>query len=858
MKKPSRFLRLIGVAGLLATLLAGVFATPMAFAGEPDPDPADDGAIGDIWDNTIEPALIVGAGGIYFPWVGNDDESTGLGPADTAVSVMNISADPAVAFAFVGTHDTAELPDTGSWDIVGPFFLAPWASKTFTAAQLDIAEGTGAPVAFAGYNALYTEGEVEVCEENLGGPLEPGNDVNGNGECTDVEVLISGDDPGEPYVCEVDDANGDPAPTVGGDGLNADLDCVDAEGGILIVGGDEIIIPTVLGGVAKQAVDGESLPYTTAADSSVSGYNSISGMELGEFDDWYFPIAQTNCGPGGCWNTILRIANFGNVVDGVVGQVGSAAVTARFFPSDDAQGSLDTGFQLQALVNTGDVWAIDISDYVPEGWVGSVHVYSDSAIFAMADRVKVGYGAWITNTASNAPHTNANNISGSLGQYVLFAPDVRLDFFGWNTGINIANLQNDDNNVNVQYFNLFGNAPSTLTRRLAPQGMTYIYDPAQAPQDNSLQDPTQDVNADIIGSALIWSDYPVAVAVDATKYPESTTSEDPNIFQAFSYSATANVYTTQVHPHVGKGNATDGTGATSGINIMNPNSTAAQASVWWVNPSGFGADNFGTSAVAIPGFANGFVYTLAAGNLPNGFVGSAVVSSTLPVASVTTQVDYQVEWDGTAVWLGFNPCGYYRDNGGDDSELAGGFVYDVNCNLGDPFNTAGGQIKKTFHDENGAEISGVYAELWNEAYYQQVYSENESFPGIPWAAVGYSDVDGEIEWTNVPVGTYYLYVGDVPTWVDEFDDEFPQYDGVGEVEGPFTLNEGEDISIDNTLDRILPVKLVYLGDDAEGVEVCLHMDADEDGVLDVDEEANPVDCEQADGSELGEAVFEDL
>ena len=855
MKKPSRFLRLIGVAGLLATLLAGVFATPVALAGDPDPDPSDDGTIGDIWDDSIEPLLILGPGGIYFPWVGNDDESTGLGPADTSVSVMNISDEPAVAFAWVGSHDTAELPDTGGWDIVGPFFLAPWASKTFTAAQLGIGEGSGAPVAFAGYNQLWTEGGS--CTTDIGGSLAAGNDVNGNGKCTDHEVFIGGedDDQSDPALCKVDDSNGDRTNNYqgvfdGNGGLNNDGDCEDEEQGS--TGGVEHIVPTVLGGVAKQAVDGETLPFTTAADSSVSGYNSIGGYELGEFDDWYFAIAQTNCGPGGCWNSHLRIANFGNEVDGEIGHIGSAAVTARFFPADDAQGSLDTGFQLQALVNTGDVWHIDLSDYVPEGWVGSVHVYSDSAVFAMVDRVKVGYGAWITNTASNAPHTYYNNSPGSLGQYALFAPDVRTDFFGWNTGINVANLVNEDNNVNIQYFNLFGNAATGLTRRLAPQGMTYFYDPAQAPQDISLQDPTSDVNADIIGSAIIWSDYPVAVAVDATKYPESTNSEDPNIFQAMSYSATANVYTTQVHPLVQKGNPTEGVGATSGINIMNPNATAAQASVWWVNPSGFGADNFGTSAVAIPGFANGFVYTGFAQNLPNGFFGSAVVVSTLPVSSVTTQVDYQVEWDGTAVWLGYNPCGYYRDNGYDSY---GDHYVDSNCNLGDPFNTQGGQITKRFYDETGEEITGVYVELWNEAAYQQDYLGNESYAGIPWYASGYSDVEGRVEWTNVPVGTYYLYIADVPDggYTD-------MYEGEGSVEGPFTLNEGQDIVLENELYRILPMKYVYLGDDAAGVEVCLVEAADGEASdlqgANGDYHGDVWECTLAD--DAGEAHFYDI
>ena len=819
-------------------------------AGDPDPDPSDDGTIGDIWDDSIAPGINEGHGSIFFPWVGNDDESTGLGPADTSVTVMNISDDPAVAFAFVGSHDTAELPDTGGWDIVGPFFLAPWASKTFTAAQLGIGEGGGAPVSFTGYNQLWSEGGS--CTTNIGAPLAAGVDVNGNGRCTDHEVFVGGDndDRSDPDLCFVDDSNGNRTNGYYGDGsggLNNDGDCEDSEQGSS--GGVKHVYPTVLGGVAKQVVDGETLPFTTAADSSVSGYNSIGGFELGEFDDWYFAIAQTNCGPGGCWNSHLRIANFGNEVAGEIGNIGSAAVTARFFPADDAQGSLDTGFQLQALVNTGDVWHIDLSDYVPEGWIGSVHVYSDSAIFAMVDRVKVGYGAWITNTASNAPHTYYYNSPGSLGQYALFAPDVRTDFFGWNTGINVANLVNEDNNVNIQYFNLFGNAATGLTRRLAAQGMTYFYDPSQAPQDNSLQDPSSDVNADIIGSAIIWSDYPVAVAVDATKYPESTNSEDPNIFQAMSYSATANVYTTQVHPLVQKGNPTEGVGATSGINIMNPNATAAQASVWWVNPSGFGADNFGTSAVAIPGFANGFVYTGFAQNLPNGFFGSAVVVSTLPVSSVTTQVDYQVEWDGTAVWLGYNPCGYYRDNGYNDSYD----LYDSNCNLGDPFNTQGGQITKYFYDETGEEITGVYAELWNEAAYQQDYLGNESYAGIPWYAGGYSDVEGRIEWTNVPVGTYYLYIGEVPD--GNYTDT---HEGEGSIEGPFTLNEGQDWVLENELYRNLPMKYVYLGDDAAGVEVCL-AEADYENGADLqgaNGHGDIVDCTVAD--EAGEAHFYDI
>ena len=84
-----------------------------------------------------------------------------------------------------------------------------------------------------------------------------------------------------------------------------------------------------IGCVAKQAVAGDNLPYTTAADTSVSGYNATSGREVGFFDELYLPIVQTNCGPGGCWNTILRVAN--------VGPFDNAAVTVRFFAADNCR-----------------------------------------------------------------------------------------------------------------------------------------------------------------------------------------------------------------------------------------------------------------------------------------------------------------------------------------------------------------------------------------------------------------------------------------------------------------------------------------------------------------------------------------
>src|SRR5690606_29211697 len=139
--------------------------------------------------------------------------------------------------------------------------------------------------------------------------------------------------------------------------------------------------------------DDAELEQLMTTHTATSGYNAINGYEVAKYDDWYLPIVQTNGGPGGTWNSILRVANLADH---------NSAVTIRFFPADDGSGSLQTGFQLQNFVSGGETWNVDLSDWVPEGWVGSAHVYTDGYVFAMVDRYKVGYNMWISNTGSSA------------------------------------------------------------------------------------------------------------------------------------------------------------------------------------------------------------------------------------------------------------------------------------------------------------------------------------------------------------------------------------------------------------------------------------------------------------------------
>ncbi len=612
-----------------------------------------------------------GAQEVYFPAVGNADESAGLGETQTSITIQNLNVDDAYVFIYVGYPEDDDGIDLDNWDVVEYAYLSGGASKTFQASDLEIPVGEVRPVVAAGYNYVVYEEDEE---------LELG--------------------------------------------------------------------PVVLAGVAKQAAYGESLPYTTAADVAVSGYNAIGGRELGFFDELYFPIVQTNCGPGGCWNSILRIANMG--LDD------NAAVTVRFFPADDGSGSLQTGFQLQGLVDVGETWSIDLGAWVPQGWVGSAHVYTDDAVGAIVDRVKVGTDMWITNTASNATAESAwQNPSGGSYPFVLFAPDVRTDYNGWNTGINVANTVDADTDVSIQYRGANGNAPTAQSRRLAAHGMTYFYNPSDPTEDRCDQPATDVAGCEFIGGAIILSTNPVTVAVDGVKY----FGNDANVGQAFSYSATGNAYNVLAASLVQKGNPANGMGATSGINFLNPNMQATTVETTWLNPSGFGAANFGSSIVWVPGFATGFVYTMFHNNLPNGYGGSAIVVSELPIFGTTANVDYQINGDGTAIWNLSNPCGFFRQ--------AGECVYESPLQPGAATATLTQEVfvNNPFDDpiappilEPSSSLEAVGLEPLAGVLVS--YSGTDA-SGLPVSGSGYTAANGAVTFV-VPAGIYVLTLTTLP------------------------------------------------------------------------------------------------
>ena len=471
MMRRARSIRVLVAVGLLASLLAGSIAPIAAQLNAPG-DPAMDSLFA-----TAPQAFLEGDNAIYYPWVANDD-NFGLGAADTNISVQNLEDRDGQIWIYRGDG-------SNGWTLATTAALSAYASKTFTASALGIASGEGAPVAVLAFQvqpgtvttALIEtivvlskpEGvtgdftQVLVCvvnvhaTENFGAPAPFKAAVTFTYDGTTYAQGSMVEWTNQAHLQAIlDEVNtgSDGALINPFGGLNADGDCLDRTGTAGTTG--QIFNSLIIGGVAKTAVQGETLPFTTGADTAVSGYNSINGSEVSRFNEWYLPIVQTNCGPGGCWDSMIRVANLTNF---------NSAVTIRFFPSDDGSGSLQTGFQVERLVNGGDTWNYNLGDLVPDGWVGSAHIYSDGTIFPMVDRYKVGYSVWITNTGSAANFENTAQVPGAGGRYALFAPHVLMDYFGWNTGINVANLVNQDNNISIQYFNMLGNATQVLNQR---------------------------------------------------------------------------------------------------------------------------------------------------------------------------------------------------------------------------------------------------------------------------------------------------------------------------------------------------------------------------------------------------------
>jgi hypothetical protein len=152
------------------------------------------------------------------------------------------------------------------------------------------------------------------------------------------------------------------------------------------------------------------------------------------------------------------------------------------------------------------------------------------------------------------------------------------------------------------------------------------------------------------GHALVTSNRPVLVAVDSVKY----TGIDQDVGQALGYLAQSGT------PGVGqlymplfqKQGQLSGGNDNSGVALFNAGGVSASVQIDFYDSSGarVAPTLAGPITVTIPAFGGFIAYAPSYGEMPGGFQGSVVVSAIGSVAGVSNNVNYDVQFDGSAAY----------------------------------------------------------------------------------------------------------------------------------------------------------------------------------------------------------------
>jgi hypothetical protein len=348
-----------------------------------------------------------------------------------------------------------------------------------------------------------------------------------------------------------------------------------------------------------------------------SGYTALD--DQGIHGGVSLPIVQTNSN----WNTIIRAANFDSQDNAnihiLLYEAGTGNMLGPFF---ELTGPGETAtFDLRALG-------------IPDEWVGRAEVIGGLPVGAVAERIKVETNMLLMNTSRH----NDNQ----LGQGALFAPLVFRDWNFWNTGISIGNDSNAPNDITATFYDLDGNEVFSEDRTLPPNGMDYFYLPAGEGEP-------------FIGFAVVTAADQIFGAVDEVKY----FGEDPDTGHAMSYimeQRGAREGFAMTFPHFAKGDSNVASGDTSGIQLFNNGDGAAEVEIMIY-------DRDGTPALSQPenfileGWSGRTVYSLDYEELPDGFIGYAVIRNLAPglpgesgIIAVSNLVNYSVQYDGSATY----------------------------------------------------------------------------------------------------------------------------------------------------------------------------------------------------------------
>lgn len=635
---------------------------------------------------------------IFFPFVHNASTVDGIANVSGAVAIQNLELFP----VSVNVMDA-------SWNVLaGNVLLNPRASKTWTAAQLGVAAGGGGVIATASwtksaiidmlnlgmcqqdtqYTETVTKGAPNASDQLQHSPVYTVSSVTYTDSNNVVHTYTAGTD----YTVDLaaGKINWSPAGAEPPTGAQYVVVYTTADCGVPSIGGAEKhMAPSQNGNplstsAAQTTVDGStSVPLSDLAVAS-DWTGSLPELDLNNQFRWVLPIVQTNSG----WDSVIHVTN--------VNGSSNVGVNAYFYAAN-GQGVAGPSEQLFSVnLAKGQTKTFDLmaDGGFPAGVVGSVWIDGDGAIVASVDRVKSSTDMALTNVAQ--PRTdNSNNYYGIYGTWptTKYAPLVFRDYNNWNTGINIANLSSNTNQVTINYYNYSSNAVAQETVNIPPRAMEYVYRPGQGDQGQAVGQ---------ISSAVIQGTDPIAVAVDEVKYTGSSAGTG----HAMSYPAQEGAFggfaldtgnfppvadrfnvgrmmfrSDLSLPIVQKGSNLTGMGDYSGINLFNADPNwGIQAWVLFEDSSGLPvAPTTGSNERELPiklplgPLASATVYTANYSEMPDGFTGSAVVGAVYsdvlsaqvgqqvgigPLVAVSNNVNYAVSGDGSAV---YNLHPYYHN-----------------------------------------------------------------------------------------------------------------------------------------------------------------------------------------------------
>ncbi len=375
--------------------------------------------------------------------------------------------------------------------------------------------------------------------------------------------------------------------------------------------------------------DSRRSPWSDGA-TTVSGYTGLSSSDVRAAESadgssiWYLPIVQTNSD----WNSVIRVTNFK--------QTGGADVRLRFYSADNISGESGAVAEVERTLAPGVSAAIDVLEEVgTEGWVGFVQIVGDGPIGAYTLRSKPAARMAITNMAtSGVPEPEAD-------QYLLAAPLLFTAYNGWNTGINLANLGDEQADITIRYFEVAGGLAREVELQLPPHTMRYIYTPNNVDEEG------------FVGSAMIESNQPITAAIDEVKY---------ETVEAISYIASSVGQVDAAIPVTFREDPLNGRHDNSGINIQNMNPDNPQTVEIQL------ITNTGQSVLeqpfllTLPAGGNNFVYFPSWDAIPPGTVAAARITSQDPLGFValSNDVNYAVSGDGSVTFMASGEAGYYR------------------------------------------------------------------------------------------------------------------------------------------------------------------------------------------------------